>query len=150
MTGSYQRPSHTPRLRECGPDARHLHRERERRVREQGRRARPRFSGRRLKPSHQALYESIPSEHRPPLNASHILPVLTLTDGIQTAIGSTSCSLSDAFRIKIYALVLERLGMGMFVAGGTGPVAMMQFRKGTPVHVLRFGDAGKEDEVQGC
>ncbi|KAI3614334.1 hypothetical protein WG66_000187 [Moniliophthora roreri] len=69
------------------------------------------------------LYESIPSEHRPPLDTTDGgLAVSFMTGGSQKSIGSTIMPivLTDAntnqkFCIKLYALVMENLLMGMFV-----------------------------------
>lgn len=54
------------------------------------------------------------------------------------------------FRVKLYALVLENLLMGMFIAGGTGPIKTMRYSPEGVVHGLEVGADQEVVEVTGC
>lgn len=53
------------------------------------------------------------------------------------------------FRVKLYALVLENLLMGMFIAGGTGPFRSMGYSREGVIHGLELGADGEPVEVTG-
>ncbi|KAI0248879.1 hypothetical protein BJV78DRAFT_1130587 [Lactifluus subvellereus] len=103
------------------------------------------------------LYESIPEQHRPPLDANDAGNPVAFRVGSSTqeALGSTVMPvvLTDAtsgrrFCIKLYALVLENMLMGMFIGTeginfiertdwGRGRVTYnMKFRNGRWVQVV--------------
>ncbi|CAA7263948.1 unnamed protein product [Cyclocybe aegerita] len=72
----------------------------------------------------QALYESIPEVHRPPLNTEHagVEVSFSIFGSSQKAIGSiimpiilTDAEGNTQFRIKLFALVMPELLMGMFI-----------------------------------
>lgn len=56
------------------------------------------------------------------------------------------------FRVKIYALVLQNLLMGMFIGGpgGAGPFTSMQWGGGVVTHGLEVGPDQEVVEVAGC
>ncbi|EIM86542.1 uncharacterized protein STEHIDRAFT_57583 [Stereum hirsutum FP-91666 SS1] len=105
------------------------------------------------------LYESIPAQHRPLLNTQDNSPVTFLTGSSQTALGSTIMPViltnkrtGKKFRVKIYALVLENLLMGMFIGGpgGAGPFKSMAWGGGVVTHGLEVGPDQEVVEVAGC
>ncbi|KZV74798.1 hypothetical protein PENSPDRAFT_662230 [Peniophora sp. CONT] len=96
----------------------------------------------------KAFYESIPKEHRPPLNTENKGHVSFLTGGSQETLGSTLLPilLTDAsngqkFRLILYANVLENLLIPVFIGqspetvpflesqswGGSGPTYTFNF-----------------------
>jgi len=72
----------------------------------------------------QSLYESIPTEHRPPLNSADAgRTVNTIATSPMKTIGSTFMPIIltnkdtlEKFRIVLYALVVPNLFMGMFIS----------------------------------
>ncbi|KAF9040366.1 hypothetical protein BDZ89DRAFT_1060458 [Hymenopellis radicata] len=103
----------------------------------------------------KALYESIPEEHRPPLDTSHTQPVAFTFGGSQTAIGSTiipvilkNADTGKLFKIKIYALVLENLLMGMFIGQGSAGTASQEWSREGVAHFFNFGH--EDIRVKGC
>ena len=76
----------------------------------------------------KALYESIPEAHRPPLDTSDadVTVNFSVAGQPQKPIGSIimpiiliNAETNTRFRIKLYALVLPRLLMGIFIGSGT-------------------------------
>lgn len=109
-----------------------------------------------LIPILQALYESIPEAHRPALNtrfAGTEVPFRIFGES-EEAIGSTimpivftNARTGKKFCIKLYALVLPKLMMGMFIGEGSATYFRMLKREaGMMKWVFDFGN-GEEVEV---
>jgi hypothetical protein len=104
------------------------------------------------------LYESIPEQYRPPLENVGTLGEVAFAfpsgSPGQTPLGSTIMPivLTDAttgqkFCIKLYALVLESLLMGMFIgSGGIDFIKSMSGGGGKVTYQMDFGD-GREVQV---
>ncbi|KAJ3509644.1 hypothetical protein NLJ89_g5108 [Agrocybe chaxingu] len=105
----------------------------------------------------KALYDSIPEAHRPTLNTDEDVDVsFSLLGSTQKALGSVIMPLilinyetNTRFRIKLHALVMPRLLMGMFIGTttakpflrttqylpGNGCIWGFEFRKGEVTQV---------------
>jgi len=100
------------------------------------------------------LYESIPEEHRPALNASHAREVGSLFGSMAT-IGSTimpivleNAETGQKFCIKLYALVVENLLMGMFIGnGGIDFLEEESWARAGITRVFNFGNGRKATVV---
>ncbi|KAK7049836.1 hypothetical protein VNI00_005266 [Paramarasmius palmivorus] len=101
------------------------------------------------------LYESIPTEHRPPLDTTKAdLSVSFMTGGSQKVIGSTIVPIvltdeetGQRFCIKLYALVMENLLMGMFIGeGGINFIEAGSWGRGKIEYDMDFGN-GKRAKV---
>jgi hypothetical protein len=101
--------------------------------------------------SEKALYESIPEAHRPPLNTTAAASSASFLIGEpQSPIGSIimpvvliNADTGTRFRIKLYALVLPRLLMGMFIGSGTAKEYLrtcQTFRDGRILWSFEFRD----------
>jgi hypothetical protein len=105
----------------------------------------------------QKLYESIPEQHRPPLNTTNTGSTVTFTipGTTQKSLGSTIIPiiLTDAttgskFCIKLYALVMENLLMGMFIEqGGINFIETTRWGRGTVTYDMKFGNGHKAQVV---
>lgn len=103
------------------------------------------------------LYESIPEQHRPPLDTEGALNKVefAVSGGSQTPLGSTIMPiiLTDAttgqkFCIKLYALVMESLLMGMFIGeGGIDFIESTRGGGGTVTYSMSFGNGRKAQVV---
>jgi len=105
----------------------------------------------------QKLYESIPEQHRPPLNTTNTGSTVTFTipGTTQKSLGSTIIPiiLTDAttgskFCIKLYALVMENRLMGMFIGqGGINFIEATQWGRATVTYDMKFGNGHKAQVV---
>jgi len=94
------------------------------------------------------LYESIPEQHRPPLDTRHSQDVNFAFGGIQKAIGSiimpvvlTEATTGRNFCIKIYALTVEELSVGMFIGqGGNEFLGSTMWSTGKVTYNMQFGN----------
>jgi len=97
----------------------------------------------------KALYESIPQEHRPSLSDRNKGTNVQFLTGENKALGSTIMPIvmtdsetGHKFCIKLYALVMENLFMGMFIGqSGMNYLKSEQWGSGGKiVRVFDFGD----------
>ena len=105
----------------------------------------------------QAFYESIPKEHRPPLNTSHQGRVSFLTGGTQETLGSTllpilltDASSGQKFRVVLYANVLENLLIPVFIGQSRETVpflASQGWGASGPTYTFNFD--GRRIDVKG-
>jgi len=103
------------------------------------------------------LYESIPEQHRPRLQTNGALNKVefTVSGGSQKPLGSTIMPiiLTDAttgqkFCIKLHALVMESLLMGMFIGdGGIDFIESSSWGGGTVTYAMSFWNGRKAQVV---
>ncbi|KAJ8082630.1 hypothetical protein AAF712_012553 [Marasmius tenuissimus] len=95
------------------------------------------------------LYESIPEQHRPPLDTTaNVQTVSFLMGSPQQALGSTimpvvltNATTGRKFCIKLYALVMENLLMGMFIGRGDKTIfARSIWEDGQVTYLLQLGN----------
>ncbi|PPR01013.1 hypothetical protein CVT26_015614 [Gymnopilus dilepis] len=100
----------------------------------------------------KALYESVPAEHRPPLNTDYTPGVQTLACGVMPSIGTTlfpflltNRDTGEEMRIVLHVIVVPNLFINMFIGTSGGElVSYTQYSRDGPVFGFNFG-RGEDD-----
>jgi hypothetical protein len=103
------------------------------------------------------IYESIPEQHRPPLDTKGARNDVTfsLLGSTQKPLGSTIMPIiltdettGTKFCIKLYALVLENLSMGMFIGNaGIDFIKATEWGRGTVTYEMEFENEKRAEVV---
>jgi hypothetical protein len=98
----------------------------------------------------QTVLESIPAEHRPVLDTSIANQTIeTITGTAMTSIGTTFIPIiftdeetRERIRVVLYAIVVPKLFMGMFIGRSSGFIESEAWTFGAVTYKFDFGQGG--------